>query len=230
MNITLVEDDPIQQRLLQHWLEQAGYRCRVFADGAGLMQRLGEAPIDLLLLDWELPDVDGLQLLRWLRERHQDNTPVLFLTMRNSEADVVTALRGGADDYLVKPARQQELLARIEANLRRSRMLTPKERQPLEIGPFRIEQQTHRLSLNGEPIQLTQKEFSLACHLLGRLGEVVSRDELLEKVWGQPIPQNSRTVDTHISRLRKKLGLHPEHGWRLSSIYQSGYRLDRLDN
>lgn len=229
MNITLVEDDPIQQRLIQHWLSEAGHHCRVFGDAISLMRDLQRAPTDVLLLDWELPDMDGLSLLHWLREQHGDSIPVLFLTMRGGENDVVAALRGGADDYLVKPARQQELLARIEANMRRSHGSPSAAHTTLEIGPFQVDRHSFSLSRDGEIIDLTQKEFNLACHLFERVGEVVSRHELVERVWGKSCKQDSRTVDTHISRLRKKLGLTPQQGWRLASIYQSGYRLDRLD-
>lgn len=228
VNITLVEDDPIQQTVIQRWLEQSGHRCRVFGDGQSLTESFQQDPTDLLLLDWELPDRNGLELLQWLRLNFGNRIPVLFLTMRDSEQDVVSALRGGADDYLIKPARQQELLARIEANLRRSRAVQETLLPTTEIGPFIIDSQAQELRLNDTPLSLTQKEFKLACYLLTNLGQVVSRAELLQRIWGQPDTQYSRTVDTHISRLRKKLALVPEQGWRLSSIYQSGYRLDWL--
>lgn len=228
MNINLVEDDPLQQKLIQHWLTEAGHQCRVFANGKSLMHEFELAPTDLVILDWELPDHSGLELLKWLRQQQGSAVPVLFLTMRDDETDVVAALRGGADDYLVKPARPQELLARIDANLRRSQPQTSAEAKTRQIGPFTINKHCQQLNLHGKPVVLTQKEFSLACHLLSNIGQVVSRDQMLEEIWGQAINTKSRTIDTHISRLRKKLGLNPDQGWRLSSIYQSGYRLDWL--
>lgn len=228
MNITLVEDDPIQQKVIHHWLTEAGHQCRLFADGNSLTEQFLQTPTHLLILDWELPDRSGLELLQWLRQDIGHNVPVLFLTMRDGESDVVTALRGGADDYLVKPARQQELLARIDANLRRSHLLAENSSQCVQIGPFTIDTQTHQLHLDGRVLDLTQKEFNLASYLLNNMGKVVSRAELLERIWGQPDTRYSRTIDTHISRLRKKLALQPDNGWRLTSIYQSGYRLDWL--
>lgn len=231
MNITLVEDNPLQQKVIHHWMNEAGYQCQVFSDGNSLMEQFHRSNTDLLLLDWELPDSTGLELLHWLRLHHGDHIPVLFLTMRDSEADVVAALLGGADDYLIKPARRRELLARIEANLRRSmQSARANATPPVQVGPFTIDQQNQQLSMYGEPVDLTQKEFNLANYLLNNLGSVVSRAELLERIWGQPDTRYSRTIDTHISRLRKKMALHPEQGWRLSSIYQSGYRLEQLDN
>jgi DNA-binding response OmpR family regulator len=228
VNITLVEDDPLQQRLIQHWLKEAGHQCRLFADGDSLIREYGQAPTNLVILDWELPGHTGLELLQWLRQHHGPATPVLFLTMRDDEQDVVAALRGGADDYLVKPARQQELLARIDANLRRCNPQNAAQAKTVQIGPFTIFNQSQQLNLHGKPVVLTQKEYNLACHLLNNIGQLVSRDQLLNDIWGQPANSKSRTVDTHISRLRKKLGLNPDQGWRLSSIYQSGYRLDWL--
>ena len=228
MNITLVEDDPIQQRVLQQWLNEAGYRCRILADGSSLISQFHHTPVDLLLLDWELPDQSGLDLLQWLRRQHGHETPVLFLTMRDDEADVVAALRGGADDYLTKPARKQELLARIEANLRRSHAVGNHSGHALQIGPFTLHEQSRQIDMHGKPLQLTQKEFGLAHYLLTHLGQIISRKDLLKNIWGHKGKTNSRTVDTHISRVRKKLSLHPEQGWRLSSIYQAGYRLDWL--
>lgn len=229
MNIALVEDDPIQRKPICNWLEEAGHDCRCYDDCASFLEATREQnPYSLLLLDWELPDHSGIELLRWLREERDQTMPVMFLTRRSTEDDIVTALKSGADDYLVKPARRNEMLARVEALIRRHQHSNSSPGSQ-RIGPFELDPQSRQLRRNGQPLSLTQKEFSLATYLLTNLGQLISRQELLEKVWQQSASLNTRTVDTHISRLRKKLELFPEQGWHLTAVYQYGYRLDWLE-
>lgn len=229
MNIALVEDDPIQRKPICHWLEEAGHECRCFDNCESyLADTLEHNSYNLLLLDWELPDHSGLELLRRLREQRGQTLPVMFLTQRNHEDDIVTALRSGADDYLVKPARRNEMLARIEA-LGRRYTLSASPANSQKVGPFELDNYSRQLRKNGQPLNLTQKEFRLAHYLLSNLGQLISRQQLLEKVWQQSASLNTRTVDTHISRLRKKLELFPEQGWHLTAVYQYGYRLDWLE-
>lgn len=227
MNIALVDDDPIQCALLSNWLENAGYHCNCYPSGESFTASLSQTQHHLLLLDWELPGFSGVELLKWLREEVGQSLPVIFITLRDEEADIVQALKTGADDYLIKPLRRQELLARIEALARRSAFYQPPE-GIRQIGPFSIDHNSRRLRKNGDTIELTQKEFGLATHLLSNIGKLLSRDELLQEVWGHATSLNTRTVDTHISRIRKKLELVPEQGWNLSAVYQHGYRLDHL--
>jgi len=227
MNIAIVEDDPIQTTLICRWLEEAGHDCHCYPDGESFRQASSDANHQLLLLDWELPGHSGLDILKWIRTENKQHIPVIFVTQRNKEQDIVKALRSGADDYLTKPARQQELLARIEAIARRSAKLS--EDDSVEsIGPFTIHQNSRLLQRNGQSLELTQKEFALSIHLLRNIGKLLTREELLDKVWGHANNLNTRTVDTHISRVRKKLLLVPEQGWQLGAIYQYGYRLDQL--
>ena len=166
-------------------------------------------------------------MLRWVRQELGHGLPVMFLTRRDDESDIVSALKSGADDYLVKPARRDELLARIEALTRRNGKSPPGQNR-LVIGSFELDMQSRQLRRKGETLKLTQKEFILAHFLLSRHGQLITRQELLEKVWRQSANINTRTVDTHISRVRKKLKLHPENGWHLVAVYQYGYRLDWL--
>jgi DNA-binding response OmpR family regulator len=151
---------------------------------------------------------------------------VLFLTARNDEEDIIAGLRAGADDYLTKPPKQGELLARVEALLRRVGL---QGEQPAdeEAPPYRIDLQRRRVTLADREVALTEREFDLATFLFRRRGRVVSRDALLEGVWNIRGDVATRTVDTHISRLRKKLELGGEHGWRLNAVYQHGYRLEQ---
>jgi len=150
----------------------------------------------------------------------------VFLTARDSEDDIVRALSNGGDDYLVKPPKQRELLARVAAVLRRHNV----ERggaDAFEVGPYQVDAQRRRIAIDGREVDLTQREFDLASFLFRRYGRIVSRDALLKNVWNLSTAVSTRTVDTHISRLRKKLELGGEHGWRLAAIYQHGYRLEQ---
>jgi len=227
MNIALVEDDPLQCTLIKHWLEDAGHQCRCYPHGEALRDALPQAEHQLLLLDWELPGHSGLEILKWLRTELDQDLPVIFLTQRQQEEDIVSALRSGADDYVIKPAREQELLARIDALARRSRSELDAS-TPITIGPFTLHENNRLLQREGQTVELTHKEFALASLLLKNIGKLLSRQELLEQVWGYAPHLNTRTVDTHVSRVRKKLSLVPEQGWQLSAIYQCGYRLDQV--
>ena len=228
MRIALLEDDPSQADLVRMWLGNAGHNVHAYERSREFMRVLARDSFDLLLLDWELPDVNGDAVLAWVRANVRKNVPVLFATARDREEDIVAALKGGADDYLVKPLRKNELLARVEALGRRHRPDRP-EREVLRAGEFEIDIDRRVVTRAGVPVELTQKDFDLAAFLFRNIGSLVSRGHILESVWGRTPDLNTRTVDTHISRLRSKLSLTPEHGWRLSAIYQHGYRLEETE-
>ena len=226
--IGCLEDDPEQTALLRLWLESAGYRCAVFGGAGEFRKRLGSEAADLLLLDWNLPDATGLEVLDWIRHSPNSDLPVVFLTARGEESDIVEALLAGADDYVVKPPKQAELLARVGAVLRRRVGAAESDTQTaLSLPPYSVDPQRRRISVDGNEIELTQREYELACYLIRRQGRIVSRDALLENIWNLGPSVSTRTVDTHVSRLRKKLQLSGEHGWRLTAIYQHGYRLEQ---
>jgi two-component system, OmpR family, response regulator RegX3 len=230
VKIAFVEDDPIQRKAVTAWIEEAGHRSIGFDTCESYLQQVhNNASFDLLLLDWGMPDLSGLELLRMLRGELGQTLPIMFLTCRDDESDIVTALKNGADDYLVKPPRRMELLARVDALSRRRSPRPRNKTAKLRFGPFELDTHSRQLRRNNELLTLTQKEFSLAHYLLTNLGQIITRQELLEKVWRQSANINTRTVDTHISRLRKKLELIPEHGWQLTAVYQYGYRLDWLE-
>lgn len=224
--VGLLEDDPDQSRLFAHWIESAGFACRTYGHASDFRRRLGVESIDLLILDWNLPDENGLEVLEWLRDSGHARLPVLFLTARNEEHDIVSALQAGADDYLAKPPRQAEMLARLSALMRRSGL---QEDAPTveELSPYRLDPLRRRIELNGVEILLTDREFDLALFLFRRRDRVISREALLEGVWKISGSVATRTVDTHISRLRKKLQLGGENEWRLNAVYQHGYRLEQ---
>ncbi|WP_298149657.1 MULTISPECIES: response regulator transcription factor [Metallibacterium] len=225
--VGVLEDDPEQSGLVQIWLEKAGYEALLFSSAAEFRRGLGHEAIDLLLLDWMLPDASGLEVLEWIRSAGNPNLPVVFLTARAAESDIVRGLEVGADDYVVKPPKQGELLARVAAVLRRRGGEVDADAL-LEVPPYAIDFTKRRVRIGSDDFDLTQREFDLASYLFRRHGRIVSREALLEQVWNLSPGLTTRTVDTHISRLRKKLALSGEHGWKLTAVYQHGYRLEQV--
>ncbi|MBO9641947.1 MAG: winged helix-turn-helix domain-containing protein [Pseudacidovorax sp.] len=226
MNIALLEDDPDQRDLATLWLSHGGHQVTSFGSTGELIRELGSRRYDLLVLDWTLPDGTGGDVLTWLRNRPGVQPPAIVLTSRDEEAHVVEGLNSGADDYLVKPARPAELLARISALSRRARTRGP---QVLELNGYRVDLVQHRIAVDGTPVDLTQKEFDLAVYLFQNPGVLLSREHLLNRVWGKTADVTTRTVDTHISRLRRKLRLDGQGPLRLTPVYGQGYRLDAVE-
>ena len=182
---------------------------------------------EVFVLDWTLPDITGLEVLKLLRAQPQIVAPIIFATVRDAETDVVRALDAGADDYLIKPVRHQELLARINAVTRRlNRALIGTVDEV--FGAYRFVPSGREVYRDQKALDLTAKEFELAIFLFKNTGKLLSRELISNTVWGRPVLELSRTIDTHISRIRKKLELSPTNGYRLQPIYNSGYRLERV--
>lgn len=226
LRIAIIEDDPDISAAVQQWLEASGHTCHVFPTARQAQREISRESFDLFVIDWQLPDFSGDQLLKYIRETLDHWVPAMFVTSRDSEEDIVTALRAGADDYMVKPVRRLELLARVEALLRRN--VARSSAPVLEFAPYKLMQATRQVLLHGQPIELTEKEFELAAFFFKNMGQLVSRGHISETVWGRSEDVQSRTIDTHVSRLRKKLELTPENGFRLSPVYNFGYRLEQL--
>ena len=230
MKIASLEDDLAQAQLIQHVLANAGHSCVSFATGQELLAVLQKSqPFDLLLIDWEIPDITGLDVVRWIRIHLGYDIPVMFLTSRTLEEDLVSGLQAGADDYMVKPLRTGELLARIDALSRRHGLPTPNEHL-FNVGAYSIDPLAGSIRLNGNEIALAPKEFDLAVLFLRNPWRLFSRDVLSALVWNREIPATSRTLDTHLSNTRQKLQLRPEHGVRLTSSYALGYRLELVSD
>lgn len=227
LRVALLEDDALQADLVKLWLEGAGHVCHVFHLGKDLIRCAPRESFDLFLLDWTLPDMDGTEVLGWLRQHLQQRVPVLFVTARDREEDVVQALTAGADDYMAKPLRKGELLARIRALIRRVPG-APDRSQRFPIGEFEVDAERRTITRDGEPVVLSHREFALALFLFNNLGKLLSRGHIMESVWGRSADINTRTVDTHMSKLRRILQLVPENGWSLAAVYQHGYRLEQI--
>lgn len=224
--IASLEDDAAQAALVRHIVTNAGHECITFADSARLLLTLRTVSFDLLLLDWELPGQSGREVLAWVRGNLDRHLPVMFLTCRGAEADVVEGLMGGADDYMAKPVRPAELAARIDCLLRRSYPERAAPGAPLTVGSYIFDCAARHVTCRGRPVSLTPKEFDLAVLLFRNEGRIVGRDHIVAAVWGRDLSPMSRTIDTHISRVRSKLDLHPRQGIRLTPVYTHGYRLE----
>ena len=226
MRIALLEDDPDQSEIVRLWLEEAEHSVVTYDCGSDFLRGIRRDSFDLYLLDWVLPDISGLDVLRKLRTSLQDTTPVMLATVRQEERDIVAALEAGADDYLVKPVRRRELIARVDAICRRATHAVS-SLESFEAQPYTMDLQRKTALLNGEEISLTHREFELAMFFFRHAGQAVSRAHILDTIWDiDNADVSTRTVDTHISRLRKKMQLNSENGWKLSAIYQHGYRLE----
>lgn len=225
--ILLVEDAVDLAKILTHELQVAGYTVQHVADGLAALAAHAQAQPDLIILDWMLPKLDGLDVLR--RVRQTAATPVLMLTARAEELDRVLGLELGADDYLTKPFSTRELIARVRALLRRSALLHQQlqaDRAPsagvLARGTLRLDSAAHHASLDGQPLDLTPHEFALLDMLLRNPGRAFNREYLLDTVWGQQYVGGDRSVDNVMLRLRKKLG---SLGDEIETVWGIGYRL-----
>ena len=208
---------------MESWLGEAGFSFSVYANANGFLKSVAKESYDLLILDWMLPDLDGLDVINRYRSLANGGPAVMVVTVKNEESDAVDALTRGADEYLRKPLRHREFVARIKALARRSQ-----QRNLSDLEPFQIDRSSKKISVHGEPITLTAREYELALFFFQRRDQLVSRNHILESIWGNDRLLLSRTVDTHISRLRRKLKLDGGSGWRLISVYRRGYSLQKV--
>jgi two-component system, OmpR family, response regulator RegX3 len=229
MRIAILEDDRSQAFLLQQCLLAAGHAAQRYERGADLMKAVAIGDFDALLLDWNVPDVSGMDVLTRVRQEMKSSVPVLLITSRASEEDVAHALRQGADDFMAKPLRHKELLARIESVTRRTRNLRLSN-ESFELHGIRVELGARRIYLHGSTVNLSAKDFDLAAFLLRNVGRPYSRAQISAAVWGNEKLSRSRTLDTHISRVRTRLCLNEPNGWFLGAIYGQGYRLERRND
>jgi DNA-binding response OmpR family regulator len=215
-NVLLVEDEPSVGELVRGYLGRDGYNVIWVRSGEEALAELGRHLIRIVILDIGLPGIDGFEVCREMRSRSR--VPILMLTARDEESDRIVGLEVGADDYLAKPFSPRELAARLKAILRRS---DPQPtRELLELGDVMLNRETHDVTIAGSAVELTAKEFDLLAYFLANPGTVLSRDVLLDRVWGVEYPGGTRTVDVHVAQLRRKLG-RPD---MIRTLRGSGYK------
>jgi DNA-binding response OmpR family regulator len=216
VKLLVIDDDAKVTRLLTRIFNEEGFVVDGCGKGEEGLRQAASGLYDLILLDWMLPDVDGLTLCRRLRERGL-TLPIIMLTARAELSERVIGLNGGADDYVVKPFEIEELVARVRALLRRVGAI-----DKIRVGELELDVRARRATMGKDQLDLTSREFALLHHLAGRAGEISSRSELLARVWSTRFDPGSNLVEVHVSRLRDKLGAH---AWMVETVRGAGYRL-----
>jgi two-component system phosphate regulon response regulator PhoB len=221
-SILIVEDEPAIREMVRFALERAGFSCREAHDGERALVSIADQRPDLVLIDWMLPGISGIDLARRLkREETTKETPVIMLTARGEEEDRIRGLEVGADDYVTKPFSPRELVARIKAVMRRYQ--TQNGDVPIEIDKLRLDPSSHRVTISGSAVDMGPTEFRLLHFFMTHPERVYSRGQLLDRVWGSNVYVEERTVDVHIRRLRKALDAHG-HDRYIQTVRGSGYR------
>jgi two-component system response regulator ResD len=228
--VLVVDDEPTIVEVVARYMERAGYEAHQAADGPEALRLAELHHPDLVVLDLMLPGIDGIEVMRRLHERPGDPVAVILLTARGEESDRLVGLRRGADDYVVKPFSPAELVARVDAVMRRVHRAAEAEaadrdEPAIEVGPLRIEPSSRTVFLDGEEVSLTQREFDLLAYLAAHPGRVYSRDQLMEAVWDYPFFTDTSTVTVHVRRLRAKLGDDPAEPRFIETVWGVGYRL-----
>ena len=226
MYIGLLEDEPHLAQYVCEILEGAGYSVAVFNNGTDMVKAIDRGTMDLFVLDWRVPRMSGLDVLKHIRDVKGIKEPVLFLTSRTDEQDITEALNAGADDYCIKPVRPQEFLARIRAVLRRTNPDTGQGETSRTLLGYTFNKLDNVVQFNQQNVVLSEKEFKLALFLFENHERAVSRERLMQEIWGGQGDALSRSLDVHVSWLRKKLDLAASsQTLRLKPIYGFGYRL-----
>lgn len=225
MLVYIVENDGHCARRLGALLEQVNHEVHIFADGASALRRMRERNPDVAIVDYHLPDMEGVEVLRWIRHYYND-TPVMMLSNATLECDVVRAFEAGADDHMAKPPRESELVARMQAIARRAGIAAAQ--RLLKIGLYTVDRKLRLVSLGDRIIRLTSKEYDVFDLLAVNLGRVISRRAMASQIWGRSADLiESRTLDSHICKLRHKLQLNAEAGVSLRVVYGHGYQLEQ---
>jgi two-component system, OmpR family, response regulator RegX3 len=222
--ILIVEDEESLSEPLEFLLRREGYETQVVADGRAALVEFDRAGADLVLLDLMLPGLAGTEVCRELRTR--STVPIIMLTAKDSEVDIVVGLELGADDYVTKPYSTRELLARIRAVLRRRTDALDEDESVLESGPVRMDVERHSVSVSGSDVPMPLKEFELLELLLRNAGRVLTRGQLIDRVWGADYFGDTKTLDVHVKRIRSKIEVDPSQPQLLVTVRGLGYRFE----
>jgi DNA-binding response OmpR family regulator len=222
-SVLVVDDEPTIAEVVARYLDRAGYRTRVAADGVQAIEAAARQRPDLVVLDLMLPGIDGLEVMRRLREQDRERIAVILLTAKGEESDRVIGLRLGADDYVVKPFSPAELVARVDAVLRRIDT-SPTHETAIELVDMSIDPASRRVFVRGEEVQLTQREFDVLLFLARHPGQVFSRNQLMDAVWQYSFYTDTSTVTVHIRRLRAKIERDPGEPQHIQTVWGVGYR------
>jgi two-component system, OmpR family, response regulator RegX3 len=227
MKIVFLEDHLEFANEIVALLKSEGHEVHHYSSGRECLKALNNDQFDIALLDWEVPDMSGTEVLAHLKIKGL-YPPVIFLTGRDSEEDVLAVIASGADDYIVKPPNTKILMARINALYRRANPRSV-DTNEMNYGHLHIDFIKRKFEIAGQPVKLTEKECDLAIYFFSQIGVLLSRTHLTKVVWLTSADIDTRTIDVHVSHLRSKLKLLPQFGWRLISVYHQGYRLERLE-
>lgn len=228
MRVAIADDDEVVRKHFQALLQTRGYACSSFATGQEMITALQRDTFDLLVIDWNMPGLSGLDVLAWVGENVLVRPSIIMMTNRADKSDIVRGLDAGADDYIVKPEEDKIILARVDARLRDWKAADADLRR-VSFGTYVFDKLENSVSVAGERVELTAKEFALARAFFENKHRPLSRAYILETIWNSVGDLQTRTLDVHVSRLRNKLKLKPENGFRLHTIFGFGYRLESFD-
>ncbi|MCC8400710.1 response regulator transcription factor [Paraburkholderia sp. MMS20-SJTN17] len=229
MRVAVLQRDPVMRQSIEQVLVRAGHFCSSYEDGLAMSRSLGRSTVDLLVLDWQDARPAGVELLRSVRRAAGERLPIMFVSNDGSEQSMVRALACGADDYLALPLRDAEFGARVAALLRRAYPERFSAASCFETGPYRFDTVSQAVTLRGKRMPLSPTQYRIAALFFSNIDRVLSRDHIFATVWGRELREFTRTIDSHVSRLRVLLEIEPHNGFRLQPVYRSGYRLLRLD-
>ena len=229
MRIVIADDEPEVVNHLKSIVDELGYVAVGCSDGNLLMQSLVRETFDLLILDWNIPGKDGLEILDWMQTSLPERPPVIMMTNRSAKKDISDALNAGADDYITKPEDRDVVVARISAMLRRSAGAGVFDSEAV-YGDYQLNRINQTVTIHGNTIALTAKEFELADLFFRNTDRTLSRNYIMETIWRTTAALATRTLDMHISRVRAKLDLQPENGFRIFTVFGYGYRLESIAN
>lgn len=227
MRIAILQRDGAQLGQIENVLAQGGHTCMPFSDGLVLTKALAASTVDMLVLDWQGTRLSGVEVLKAVRAVNGSQIPVLFASEDISDDSVVHAFAVGADDYVSLPVCPSVFRARVDALLRRA-FPDRYDNVTLDAGPYHFDMRRQSVTLNGKPVMLSGTQYRLASLFFANIGRVLSRDHIYAMVWGRELHTLTRTIDSHVSRLRVLLEIDECHGFRLQPVYKSGYRLLRL--